>query len=295
MNMEDSGVTSSLRFPSSTLHRAMGGMHLQGLPCSDAGVEMTGLQATIENEIIPRLVLSHLNPSCDRPEGVVGEDCLRAAASELADCAEDNEMRAARAVVDRLLQRGMSVEGVFMRVLAEAARILGTRWEMDRTDFVQVTLGVGLLQALMRELADDYAHEMEGLASERRILLVPTPGESHGFGAAMAAEIFRRRGWNVDAEGPPDLDNLVQRVRGDWFHVVALSLSCEAHLGHLADAVRQVRAESRNRRVGVMIGGPLFNLHPDWISRAGADACSHDALHAVGQAEHLVGLLVSGR
>ncbi len=256
---------------------------------------LRGLLATIENEIIPRLLLSHLSNPCDSPEGRLADECLRVVAEELADVTAVNDMRGARAIADRLLKDGLPLEDLLLRVFAESARVLGRRWDSDQVDFVCVTLDSGCLQSLMHELADDYAHEMDGFASERRILLLPTPGEAHGFGVAMVAEVFRRRGWHVDAEGVEGMDQLVRRVREEWFHVVGLSVSGEHHLDRLAEAVRLVRAASRNRRVGVMVGGGLFHTHPDWLSRVGADACSHDALHAVEQAEHLIGLLVQSR
>lgn len=261
----------------------------------DAADPLRGLLATIENEIIPRLLLSHLPNPCDSPEGRLADECLRVVAEELTDVCAVSDLKGAREIADRLLNDGLPLEQLLLRVFAESARILGRRWEADQCDFLCVTLASGCLQSLMHELADDYSHEMDGLASERRILLLPTPGEAHGFGIAMVAEVFRRRGWHVDAESVEGVDQLVRRVREEWFHVVGLSVSGEQNLPRLAEAVRLVRAASRNRRVGLMVGGALFQTHPDWLSRVGADVCSHDALHAVEQAEHLIGLLVQAR
>jgi methanogenic corrinoid protein MtbC1 len=50
---------------------------------------------------------------------------------------------------------------------------------------------------------------------------------------------------------------------------------------------------SRNRHIGVLVGGPLFTQNPDWVARVGADATAHDALHAVQQGQAMVGLLAA--
>jgi methanogenic corrinoid protein MtbC1 len=291
---EDS-VKNSLRPLVTTGLPALSKQWSLGLPCNDLEAARAGLRETIENEIIPRLVLSHPAGGDARNDSALSEECLAAAVIEIADCAEDQELGAARAVVDRLLQRGLPVETCFLRVLGDAARLLGRRWELDQADFLQVTLGIGCLQALLRDLAAVHEDGMAGCASDRRVLVVPTPGESHGFGTAMVAEIFRRHGWNVDSEPAETSALLAERAAGEWFDVVCLSLSTETLLPQLADVIRHIRQAARNRRIGIMVGGPLFALHPDWISRVGADACGQDALQAVQRAEQLVGLLVNMR
>ena len=288
----ENGVIRGLRFASSNLRRTPAIYRSPRAAAQDRKNFLEELRATIEAEIIPRLVLSHLPPAEEVVDHSVSDRCLDAAASELADCVLDDERGAARAVVDRLMERGARLEAVLLRVLGDAARLLGARWESDEADFLEVTLGMGMLHGLLHEVSQAYPQDSGTLLLDRRILLVATPGESHGFGVAMVSEIFRRRGWYVNGEPALDVEDVVQRVSGEWFHVVGLSLSSENHLGRLAECVRRIRAASRNKRVGIMVGGPIFQLYPEWLSRVGADASSHDAVHAVEQAETLIGLLV---
>lgn len=264
-------------------------------PVSDLSLARIGIRNVIENEVIPRLALSHGIVDTPKPEPVLSEHELHAAAVRMAECANEGPPGALRAIADDLLGRGLLLEQLYFHVLAEAARHLGARWEDDTLDFLQVTVAVGCLQGLLRELAEEFQHETVGFASDRRILLLPTPGEAHGFGITMVAEVFRRRGWYVDSGPMLDLEELLCCVRTEWFDIVGLSLGGEEKLQDLAESIRHIRHESRNRRVGVLVGGPLFTAHPDWSTRVGADACGADALHAVEQAEQLVGLLVKSR
>jgi MerR family transcriptional regulator, light-induced transcriptional regulator len=51
-------------------------------------------------------------------------------------------------------------------------------------------------------------------------------------------------------------------------------------LGWLREQVAAVRARSRNPALVVMVGGPLFHVHPEWVAEVGADLCPvqvHDA------------------
>jgi methylmalonyl-CoA mutase cobalamin-binding subunit len=110
----------------------------------------------------------------------------------------------------------------------------------------------------------------------------------------MVAEFFRRAGWDVwDEPAVPANANLVQLVRAERFDIVGLSLASEIHLDGLARGIRALRRASRQRSVGILVGGPLFVEHPDLVARVGADATAIDGGQAPVQAENLLRLLVS--
>jgi hypothetical protein len=66
---------------------------------------------------------------------------------------------------------------------------------------------------------------------------------------------------------------MVQRER---FDVVGLSLGSELHLDGLAACIRAVRKAAVKPHVGIMVNGPIFGRHPEFVSRVGADAASSD-------------------
>ena len=49
---------------------------------------------------------------------------------------------AAQIFVNRLLKEGLNTEHIFLELITPAARELGTQWELDRMDFVDVTHGM---------------------------------------------------------------------------------------------------------------------------------------------------------
>jgi len=273
--------------------------HRDAQPISEmpetGSIQQNRLRKTIENEIIPRLVLAH-HQLTSHQRGFNSPDFEKYQESiiQIARLSVEGNREGLRQEVDALLNQNIGLEELFIDVLAPAAGVLGTQWEKDELDFVEVSLAVGALQSLLHELSDRYQHEAASFASDRRVLIISTPGEQHTFGVSMVAEVFRRRGWYVDSSPISSLDALSQHVHSEWFDVVGLSLSAESFLPNCVEGIRRIRRGSRNQRIGVMVGGPVFNLHPDWLNKVGADALGHDAIQAEEQAHRLIGLLVQG-
>ena len=59
--------------------------------------------------------------------------------------------------------------------------------------------------------------------------------------------------------------------------------------------IRALRRASRNRAIGVLVGGPLFIDHPELVARVGADATAIDGGQAPIQAQNLLALLARRR
>jgi hypothetical protein len=54
--------------------------------------------------------------------------------------------------------------------------------------------------------------------------------------------------------------------------------------------IQSIRRASRNRGVGVLVGGRLFIEHPDYVARVGADATAVDGRQAILQLPRVLGL-----
>jgi methanogenic corrinoid protein MtbC1 len=216
--------------------------------------------------------------------------------AELAGLVLSRDAQVVRAFVERMHARGTPVETLYLDLLAPTARRLGDLWCEDACDFGDVTVGLGRLQQVLHELSSAFRSDLPTPEHGRRVLLVPVPGEQHSFGLYMVGEFFRRAGWDV--WGEPRVDSgadLVQLVRSQWFAVVGLSLASETRVDALASGIRALRRASRNRAIGVLVGGPLFVAHPELVARVGADATAIDGGQAPLQAQNLLALLARRR
>ena len=80
-------------------------------------------------------------------------------------------------------------------------------------------------------------------------------------------------------------------MRDQWFAVVGFSASCGTRLDLLAASIRAARRASRNRGVGVMVGGPLFIEPPRARGPCRRRRHRRDARQAPLQAQNLLSLL----
>ena len=189
--------------------------------------------------------------------------------------------------VDGVRRRPVAMAEIYVDLLQGAARLLGEWWVQDRCTFADVTIGTGCLQAVMRDLGPEFRVALECGPAAVRVLLAPAPGEQHTFGLCMVADFFIREGMDVcvseSAEGA-----LVRLRRGDAYEIAGLSAGCHVRLTAVAECVAGFRAASSNRRLGIMVGGPVFVGHPEYAARVGADATATDGRDAARVARELV-------
>jgi methanogenic corrinoid protein MtbC1 len=254
----------------------------------DADERLPQLARMIESEIIPRLMLAHRRPTAalEALEAPAMQDIVEFGALVLA-----HDSTLALSYVEALRARGTTLETVYLQLLAPTARHLGKLWEADACDFTEVTLGLCRLQQVLNQLRSEFCNEAEHPRRGRRALLVSAPGEQHTFGLSMVAEFFRRAGWDVWGGLSASREELISLVRAEWFGVIGFSVSCETRLETVAAAIREIRRESRNRFLGVMVGGQVFVGRPELVALVGADATAMDARLACLQAESLLALL----
>ncbi len=97
-----------------------------------------------------------------------------------------------------LKERTDAADRAFLLLLAGAARRFGELWEADLCDFVDVTIGLRQLHLLLSTVSSEVEAEVDIAPDARRVLLLPAPGETHGFGIAMVQYSFRAAGWRAD-------------------------------------------------------------------------------------------------
>jgi MerR family transcriptional regulator, light-induced transcriptional regulator len=286
----DAAVGSVSINGSGTVRRAA--PYVESSTAQESSERMDRLVRTIEGEIVPRLVLARrVARSAENPRqtGSKAPDSLDV--SELVRLLLAHDVGVASAYIETVRQRGAGLEMVCLDLLAPAARLLGTMWEQDECDFMQVTVGLCRLHQLLRELSPEFRTEEDDRKSHRRILLVPCPGDQHTFGVSLVAQFLRRAGWDVWHEFPASGAEILEIVGTHWLAVVGLSVGNEAQIGEVSAMIRAIRSVSKNRAVGVLVGGPALLVKPELAMLVGADATAVDGPQAVLRAEHVCSAL----
>lgn len=270
-------------------------------PAIDAQAEVSGKAAgpsaeerlarivhAIETDIIPKLLQVHRQvphgtrqaPEHPRP---THEDRTQFMASLLARDDGDWQVH-----IERLLLRGVSIDDIYEGLLGPSAAVLGTMWENDQCTFTDVTVAMGRLQRTMRTLSPAFGRSVQFPPDGRRVLLLPAPGEQHTFGLSIVSEFFRRAGWDVVGDTEVRAADPAALVRSEWFDVIGISVGHDARLDWLRSGIAAVRNASRNRSIGVLVGGPVFVGRQDRATEVGADGTSEDGRHAPVVAEQLM-------
>jgi methanogenic corrinoid protein MtbC1 len=261
---------------------------------SDDRLRIARAAYTIETELIPRLLLA------SRSTGVLARRSIERVAPKLPEDLSSEveaftkvvlreETPAAYAHIAELRARGLTIEAIFLDILAPTARRLGDMWVADRCSFTDVTLGLCRLQQVLRLWSDAFEHEIEQDDVGCSVLLSPIPGEQHTFGILMLEEFYRRAGWDTVLMMPSEGLEICDVLHRDWFSAAGISISCDFSSDHLKSLIGEMRASSRNPTLAVLVGGRAFQADRELVTAVGADATAVDGREAIVQTHRLVG------
>lgn len=231
--------------------------------------------SVIENIIVPRLLMSHVNTNTAMMKEKVS--LQNVAVTDFIKLTTQDDPAAAIDYVRHLMVSGVPFQDVLLELMAPAARVLGERWEEDQASFVEVALGVSRMHRILREFDGVPSHLWSNAGFGRHALLLPTPGEKHSFGLRLVQEFLLRESWTVTNNPVNDVEELGFLVAQEHFDIVGLSLSGQTVVEPFMESIRVVRKKSRNRNVRIIVGGHLFVEKPELIESCGSDAYAVDA------------------
>ncbi len=253
------------------------------------------LERTIQNELVPRLMTSHR-------VGPVSPAMAAAAARSLSEDDVTAFVTAVRSQDDGrgaqfirgVIAEGASVEAVYLDLLAPSARRLGEMWDNDECDFVEVTVALGRMQRLLRDLSQVFLAESGHAEPVGNILLTCVPGEQHTLGIIMVGEFLLRDGWRVLVGAPWTDSDLLNMVATEWYDVIGFSVGTESRLTVLRRDIRRLKSASRNPNIQIMVGGQLFAEDASLAEQVGANAIASNARQAPAIARSLLAAARAG-
>ncbi len=158
---------------------------------------------SLAREVIRRLAEQDIDASVEAPSDDQLEHLCHALLS--------GDDHAGTQFIRDVRTEGASVEVVYLRYLAQAARMLGEWWEEDLVSFGEVTLGTSRMYAIMRALRRESLNEHT--SPNRSAVFASVPGETHTLGVRMAADLFRKDGWDIELMVGMSHEELVSEIR----------------------------------------------------------------------------------
>ncbi|ABD53080.1 cobalamin B12-binding domain-containing protein [Jannaschia sp. CCS1] len=209
----------------------------------------------------------------------------------LSDSNEDRHI-----VIHQMRLDGISANEIIDHVIPAVAAVLGQRWADDTLSFVEVTIGSARLQEAVRALI---AHELSRDASNihrdtlsagpdrvhtpKVLLLVPRP-EHHTLGAFVAADQFRRFGYDVDIAVDQHPKQVAATLRDRRYCMIGISIAGRRTLASTRELVDIIRA-TVTRVTPIVLGGSLLETDQDLKKATGVDYVARtvrDALELCG-------------
>lgn len=209
--------------------------------CAHRTADLNDLATRAMARLCAERMAAVADPALVPAQDVLGDPC--AAAMAFALCDEDD--LAASILVDELLEAGLSVEDLCLDHLAPAARRLGDLWDRNRVPFTDVALATARIQTLLRRLPAGRA--TPACSDAKGAVFAAVPGEQHTSGVMMAADLFRRNGWDVGLLLGLTHDELIDRIARDDRPVIGLSCSgthSYAALRRLVGALAAMRPDA---------------------------------------------------
>ncbi|MEY3866090.1 MAG: hypothetical protein RL234_1581 [Pseudomonadota bacterium] len=272
--------------PSQTTFKKEQDTHPLEKACTE-GEYLESLVKTIEGNILPHIIEQHLESS-------IPEDLLAKATIDennilqLTTLVLQEDARVSVDFVKEIHASGTSLEDIYLLLLTPVARKLGAMWEEDESSFTDVTIGLWRIKQLMYDLSPIFQQYAEQNKTGSSIMLVPLPGSQHNLGLFMVSEFFAKAGWRIWGELAATEEEIIQMAANEWFDVVGLSASVREQFPQLKELIKSIKAKSKNPKVGVIIGSPVFNQFPELIDDLGADMVGMDAEDALEKATFYV-------
>ena len=218
----------------------------------------------------------------------IGAGPSKAQVTELCEALLSSDNDAGHRLVMAARANGMPIETLHLGYIAEAARMLGVRWENDEASVSQVIIGAGRIYGILRTLRDLFVSVRLQRPDRYRAAFASTPGEIHTLGVTMAADHLRRKGWQIDMKAGLTHDALVQAISNDDYPIIGLSASTPMMIFPLARLIVALRVT--NPGAWIMIGGLIVHEEPHIQSLVDADGIVLDIKSAEDQMEaHMVG------
>jgi hypothetical protein len=188
-------------------------------------------------------------------------------------------------VLSELRRSRISLSALADIYIPEAARRMGVSWEDDEMSWMDVALGVGRMQSLLRAIGTAWIADQAGDTGHGTVLLIVPDREQHTLGPMVALGQMRRYGVSVCLRLAPTLAELRSLMDGRQFDGIMISVSTKDKLDAVRRTVQFLKSVTTNP-CPVIVGGAVMAMMGDLSELTGADFSSND----IGAALERIGL-----
>jgi methanogenic corrinoid protein MtbC1 len=174
--------------------------------------------------------------------------------------------------IDAVQDEGATLDAIYLSYLAQAARLLGHWWNEDEVSFHQVMIGSSRIYSIIRGLS--HLFHPAGLVEVKSATFANVPGETHTLGVQMAADLFRKEGWDIDLQVGRSHDDLVDRLSEPTCRIIGLSAGGVHSAAPLARLLIALRIS--NPSALIFLSGQFLTTNPEMVGLMDIDGTADD-------------------
>lgn len=287
---------------------------LKSMPARSNKVMLSALERTIKKNVIPNLysqfgpgmisrtkrrtslllpaIQDILNEPYNAPKFDADWFSTRDDFDDLVHCLQNDDDVGAMDVLNRVSARGANFTDIALGLVTEVMLLFNHQWETDEISFVDVTLASNVLKRILRDFASKKIPFTPRASLSKTALITTLAGECHNVGAQIIEHTLAGTGWIVSAHTPNSIHDLSVKVRKEWFTLVGVSITESRLLEPCARVVEDVRANSQNPDVIIMVGGRAVSQNFEEAQLINADVTAFDAKHALSIAAKIDNVLL---
>lgn len=198
------------------------------------------------------------------------------------DALKRGDRRNADHIVDRVLDRGDGLRGLYLGVIQPAMQEVGRLWQENELTVAEEHLASAITQAAMGRAFERVYRWHE--SRNPTMIAACVDDERHQMGLRMLCDLLELDGWDTAYLGASvPIESLVSMVQKRKPTVVALSATIAPHLPRLRAAIEAIRSASIDHQPLIVAGGRAINGDAKLAARLGADMTASDAAGAVEQ------------
>lgn len=196
------------------------------------------------------------------------------------------DRRSAVGIINAATREGVSVRDLYLHVFQPVQREIGRLWQNNEISVAEEHYCTASTQAVMAQF---YPQILSAPRVGRKVVVACVGNELHEIGTRMVADFFEMDGWDgvyIGANTPTTaLVDLVCRERPQ---LIALGITMTYHLGTAAKLIERLHGDDRCGDVKILVGGYVFQQHPELWRSIGADGCAADAAEAVKTGKEMI-------
>ncbi len=192
----------------------------------------------------------------------------------------------AKEIIDNLVDKGVSIEKIYINVFQEALRYVGEYWLQGKITVAMEHYFTAMTQYIMSTL---YNLIFSDTDKSKKILACAIGSELHEVGIRMVADIFEMNGWDARYLGANvPLKDIIKYAEMFEPDIIALSVTMSYHIFNLRETVNALKANELTKKIKIIVGGIPFNNNQDLYKKIGADGYAKNAVEGVIAANELL-------